>query len=128
MAPFQRKRYFNTKKVRLKLERLSLCCRHYIRFQYQKGAIKTYLGRVIKPPAREYFNTKKVRLKLAFRRPRARVSSAFQYQKGAIKTVAALNDCIVVLKFQYQKGAIKTSLSLIGGRLRDLISIPKRCD
>ena len=80
-----------------------------LRFQYQKGAIKTGPGPHRLPRGDRHFNTKKVRLKPAGRAIRLLRGSEFQYQKGAIKTERRVHLRFVKETFQYQKGAIKTS-------------------
>jgi len=76
------------------------------RFQYQKGAIKTFYGIPLEEQLKPHFNTKKVRLKRHATGPATARSLEFQYQKGAIKTR-------------------KTDRATINDQV---ISIPKRCD
>ena len=77
---------FNTKKVRLKPVIFESSTKTSLRFQYQKGAIKTICGKIFSV-----------------------LSGAFQYQKGAIKTPVFNQLLQPLFRFQYQKGAIKTS-------------------
>ena len=96
---------FNTKKVRLKLDKLDADIAIAVLFQYQKGAIKT-----------------------AARTACGGSVDPFQYQKGAIKTGAGDQAGDLVAHFQYQKGAIKTLEVQVAWRLWCALSIPKRCD
>ena len=101
---------FNTKKVRLKpWSALPQTDAISSSFQYQKGAIKTRVGRA-KLRFDLAFNTKKVRLKLNPSSERSRSETlSFQYQKGAIKTgLRPRPRALCRAAFQYQKGAIKT--------------------
>ena len=97
---------FNTKKVRLKHRNGQQVAVSVDDFQYQKGAIKTFLARTtylyFVP-----FNTKKVRLK---------------HRKLA-------EDLLQLRLFQYQKGAIKTvPVGVVRFLPDENLSIPKRCD
>ena len=78
------------------------------KFQYQKGAIKTWSLGLRQLSDRAHFNTKKVRLKRLLRRTRRGRFRYFQYQKGAIKTREGGLGAAGAHRFQYQKGAIKT--------------------
>ena len=97
------KRYFNSKKVRLRHLFLTSSISENV-FQFQKGAIKTLDASKAKIDAYK-----------------------FQFQKGAIKTKQEHNSLDIATEFQFQKGAIKTGNS---STLRTClpISIPKRCD
>ena len=77
-------------------------------FQYQKGAIKTLHQPLGANHVAVDFNTKKVRLKLNKKPLKPHRRHLFQYQKGAIKTLPARAMDSRSVQFQYQKGAIKT--------------------
>ena len=96
-------------------------------FQYQKGAIKTRHdgGR---PAAHSDFNTKKVRLKHHLAYVVGDTIDHFNTKKVRLKLLGKFVKRAHDPSFQYQKGAIKTLEGVLVELRAAHISIPKRCD
>ena len=96
---------FNTKKVRLKLVSSAdayaeLC------FQYQKGAIKTWIVIVV-DHGYAAFNTKKVRLKRGLEAKYLKLDVAFNTKKVRLKPQAFQNGTVAVVPFNTKKVRLK---------------------
>ena len=63
----------------------------FYKFQFHKGAIRTFLAEEFQVTLVDYFNSIKVRLELLVRDSFSSGSTAFQFHKGAIRTQKA--DC-----------------------------------
>ena len=108
------KRYFNSIKVRLKLNNPSAYNIDSLLFQFHKGTIKTQRHE-IKQMQQSDFNSIKVRLKLSVEPIYNGKRKVFQFHKGTIKTPLSLRytkpeDFIGLRVQKYKKNFRKMSM------------------
>ena len=118
---------FNSKVVRLKAEYVVDAVKGQFPFQFQSGAIKSYVGYAIIPAA-NLFQFQSGAIKSVLQGAFSVFLGGFQFQSGAIKSSDELFRSHDFELFQFQSGAIKSWGYGLQNKRFGIVSIPKWCD